>query len=104
MRPFVTKYQSIKEWIYLFKRNNKIFKIDELIYNDYIAYRKKDGYQYTDDLHTSYIGINFICWQLANNVMEYDYLLDKEIEEIYELLLLKKISSYDGYKKVKHNG
>ena len=102
MRPFVTKYSNIKEWIYLFKRDNKIFKINEVIYNEYLSSRKKDGYVYSENLHKSYIGINFICWQIAQNIIEYDYLLEKDVKEVYELLLLKKVSEYDGYKRIKN--
>jgi hypothetical protein len=37
-----------------------------------------------------------MVWSLANNVSEYEYLMEKDVKYLYELYLIKMIANFDG--------
>jgi hypothetical protein len=75
-----------------------VFRITDDINYDLEQDRIKEGWQFIDSSKLSEIdySLQVLTMSLSNSITEYELMLDFEVKKIYELLLIKKLQTFEG--------
>ena len=75
-----------------------MFRITDDINYDLEKDRIKEGWQFIDSSKLSEIdySLQVLTMSLSNSISEYEIMLDFEVKKIYELLLIKKLQTFEG--------